>query len=384
MSNSKKSAKGMGTIRKRSDGRWEARYTIGRNPGTGKQVQKSVYGKTQAEVRKKLQAICVSIDEGAYTEPSKYTLSQWFEVWLKEYTSNLKPYTIRSYDSYIKNRIIPAIGSIKLSSLNTNEIQSLYNNLNNNTELSSKTIKNIHGILHKALEQAIKIGAIKNNPSDACQIPRVEKPEIKALEDKDITIFLKAIQGHKYETLYLVDLFTGLRQGEILGLTWDCIDFENSSITIYRQLQKINGKYKFISLKNDKKRFITPASAVMKLLSDHKRLQNEWRLKAGAMWENSSLVFTNETGSNLSHNTVYKNFKRIVKKIGLPEITFHGLRHSYALAALQSGDDIKTVQETLGHHSASFTLDIYGHVSESMRRESAKRMDSFIRGVTEK
>ena len=379
-----KNAKGAGSIRKRSEGFWEARYTIGRNPGTGKQIQKSVYGKTQAEVRKKLQAICFSIDEGVYTEPSKYTLSKWFEIWLKEYTSNLKPYTIKSYESYIRNRITPAIGAIKLSTLTTSVIQSFYNSLKNSTELSSKTIKNIHGILHKALEQAIKIGAIKNNPSDACQIPRVEKPEIRALEDSDIAVFLKAIQGHKYETLYLVDLFTGLRQGEILGLTWDCIDFENGSITIYRQLQKIDGKYKFISLKNDKKRYLTPASAVMKILSDYKRVQNEWRLKAGTVWENNSFVFTNETGRNLSHNTVYKNFKRIVKQIGLPEITFHGLRHSYALAALQSGDDIKTVQETLGHYSAAFTLDIYGHVSESMRRDSAKRMDNFIRGVTEK
>lgn len=382
-----KNAKGAGSIRKRSDGRWEARYTAGRDPGTGKQIQKSVYGKTQAEVRKKLQKSCVAIDEGIYIDPVKFTVGDWLDVWLSDYTPNLKPLTLKSYEGHIKNHIKPAIGAIKLSALNTHQIQTFYNRLikgNGDTRgISPKTLKNLHGVLHKALKQAVEMGYIKFNPSDACRIPRIEKPDIKPLEDTEITQLLKAIDGHKYETLFLVDLFTGMRQGEILGLTWDCVDFQKGTITIYRQLQKIKGEYRFVSLKNDKRRCITPAQSIMRLLQDHKRIQNEWRLKAGEAWERSGLVFTNELGRHLAHCTVYNNFKRVAKSIGLKKARFHDLRHSYAVAALQSGDDIKTVQENLGHHSASFTLDVYGHVSERMRRESAERMERFIKGVSE-
>ena len=387
MSKAKKNAKGAGTIRKRSDGLWEARYTVGRDPGTGKQIQKSVYGKTQAEVRKKLQVACIAIDEGIYTDPVKFTLADWLDAWIADYTSNLKPLTMKSYKGHIENHIKPAMGAIRLSALNTHQIQRFYNKLvkgDENTQgISPKTLKNLHGVLHKALKQAVEMGYLKFNPSDACRIPRIEKPEIKPLEDNDIAVFINAIKEHKYETLYLVDLFTGMRQGEILGLTWDCIDFECGTITIYRQLQKIDGEYKFVSLKNDKPRCIAPAHSVMQMLQEHKRKQNELRLRAGEIWENSNLVFTNETGRHLAHVTVSTCFKRIVKSIGLSEVRFHDLRHSYAVAALQSGDDIKTVQENLGHHSASFTLDVYGHVSEKMRRESSERMERFIKNISE-
>lgn len=224
---------------------------------------------------------------------------------LTEYTQNLKPLTKKSYEGHIRNHIKPAMGAIRLSAISTHEIQTLYNRLyKGNDELQGiapKTLKNLHGVLHKALGQAVEMGYIKFNPSDSCRLPRIEKAEIKPLEDDDITIFLKAIKGHRYETLYLVDLFTGIRQGEILGLTWDCIDFQNGTITIYRQLQKIRGEYKFVSLKNDKRLFITPAYSIMRILQDHKKLQNEWRLKAGVIWENSDLVFTNEIGVHLAH-----------------------------------------------------------------------------------
>lgn len=381
-----RNAQGGGSIRKRPDGLWEARYTLGRNPGTGKQIQKSVYGKTQAEVRKKLQQATIAIDEGTYIESAKMTVGNWLDIWLSEYTANLKPHTLKSYATHIKNHLKPALGAVKLSALNTHEIQAFYNRLQKGEDgkpgLSPKTIKNLHGVLHKALSQAVEIGYIKFNAADACKLPRVEKAKINPLEESQITAFLQAIHGHQYERLYLVDLFTGMRQGEILGLTWDCVDFEYGTILIYRQLQKIKGQYQFVTLKNDKARRITPAPSVMRVLSEQRRAQTEWRFKAGLAWEKSNLVFTNELGGHLVHFTVYKHFKRIVKSIGIPATRFHDLRHSYAVASLQAGDDVKTVQENLGHHAAAFTLDVYGHVSERMKQESANRMEQFIKGVS--
>lgn len=382
---STRNAHGSGTIRKRKDGVWEARYTSGYDPVTGKQVQKSVYGGSQSIVRKKLQAVCAAIDIGNHIEPSKLTLGQWLDIWLKDYTGSIKPLTLKSYKVAINNHIKPALGSIKLSALGTHSIQILYNNLFNGSEetpgLSAKTIKNIHGVVHKSLQQAVKINYIRDNPSNACDLPRVEKTKIKPLDETQISVFIKAINEHQFENLFLTTLFTGMRQGEILGLTWDSVDLENGSIHIYQQLQRIDGFYEFVSLKNDKTRNITLPPFIVKLLQGHKAQQNQWRLMAGTAWDNSNLVFTNQLGGHLCHVTVSTNYKKIVKSIGLPNARFHDLRHSYAVAALQSGDDIKTVQENLGHHTASFTLDVYGHVSDRMKTDSANRMENFIKGV---
>ena len=137
-----------------------------------------------------------------------------------------------------------------------------------------------------------------------------------------------------------------------------------------------------MSLKNDKTRRITLAPFIVRKLQEHKRQQLEQKLLAGPIWSNNEgFIFTNEVGRHLIFYTVFENYKRIVKDIGIPDARFHDLRHSYAVAALQAGDDVKTVQENLGHHTAAFTLDTYGHVTEQMKRESAARMDRFIQSV---
>lgn len=377
-----KQAKGNGTLRKRSDGRWEGRYSLGRDPATGKQIQKSVYGKTQSEVRKKLQTICVDIDTGSHTEPSKMTVKQWFGIWIAEYTSHLKYRSLELYKGHISKRIIPSLGYERLSTLQAYQIQAFYNNLSSDG-LSSSLVRTIHSILHTAIEQAVELNYIKINPTKRCKLPKLERPNIKPLMGDNLKMFLGAIHGHQFETLFMVDLFTGMREGEILGLTWDSIDFNNHSITLSRQLQRINGIRVLTTLKNDKSRVIEPAVTVMDLLREQKKTQTINRLKAGSIWNNKlDLVFTNEIGESLCHNTVYRNYKIVVASIGLPSTRFHDLRHSYAVIALQSGDNIKTVQETLGHHSAAFTLDVYGHVSDDMRKESAKKIENFIQNIS--
>lgn len=385
-----RAAQGAGTIRQRKDGRWEARFTYGRDPGTGKQMQRSVYGDTQQEVRKKLAQITTSIDSGTYKAPCKMTVSQWLDIWTAEYLGGVKPRTVESYKEQVKNHIKPAIGAIKLEALNAHTIQGFYNRLGDERDgkpgLSPKTVKNIHGVLHKALQQAVALDYIRFNPADACTLPRVEKKEIKPLDTEEIAQFVKAIQGHRFEAVYLVTLFTGMRRAEVLGLTWDCINFKRGTILINKQLQKVPGKERefcLISTKSNKGRTITPAASVMAVLKKHRAKQAEMRLRVGELWQDSNFVFTDETGHHLSPHTVYHNYKRIVDSIGIPAARFHDLRHSYAVAALQSGDDIKTVQQNLGHHTAAFTLDVYGHVTEQMKQASAERMDAFMKSVSD-
>ena len=386
---STRNAQGGGTIRQRPDGRWEARYTVGRDPGTGKQIQRSVYGSTQKEVRQKLAQITAAIDTGTYKEPCKMTVGEWLDIWQRDYLGGVKPRTVDSYRTTVEVHLKPAFGTVKLEALNPHTIQSLYNALSRERDgkpgLSPKSVRNVHGVLHKALQQAVTIGYIKVNPSGACTLPRAERKEIHPLDEEQISAFLRVVEGHRYELLYLVALFTGMREGELLGLTWACVDFDKGVITISKQLQKErrgNGAYHLVSPKNGKVRRITPAPSVMDALRSQRRRQLEWRMKAGPMWEDTGLVFTNELGHNLSAQTVYLHFKKLAERAGFPDARFHDLRHSYAVAALQSGDDIKTVQENLGHHTAAFTLDVYGHVTEQMKQASAQRMELFIKGVS--
>lgn len=391
----RKAASGTGTIRKKTVTRsgkeytyWEARYTAGYDPGTGKQIQRSITGKTQREVAEKLKAATASIDAGTYTASSKMTVGEWLDIWTAEYLGGVKPYTVVSYEGQIRNHIKPALGAVKLEALNAHTIQQFYNRLgekkDGNPGLSPKTIKNIHGVLHMALQQAVKVGYIRYNPAGACTLPRRERKELKPLDETESKAFLLAIKGHRLESLFTITLFTGMREGEALGLCWDCVDFTRGTMRIEKQLQREKrpgGQYIFAPLKNDKVRTITPAPWVMQLLRAHRGRQNEQRLKAGELWGDSGLVFTDVLGHHLAIHTVYTAFKKVVAAIGRPDARFHDLRHSYAVAAIRSGDDIKTVQSNLGHATAAFTLDVYGHVTDQMKKESAARMEHYIKDV---
>ena len=391
----RKAAAGTGTIRKKTVTRagkpytyWEARYTAGYDPGTGKQIQRSITGKTQKEVAQKLKAATTAIDEGTYTAPSKMTVGQWLDIWTEEYLRGVKPATVTSYTATVRTHLRPGLGAIRLESLTAHTIQGLYNSLstpeNGSKALSAKTIKNVHGVLHKALQQAVANGYIRFNPTDSCVLPRVIKKELQPLDEDQIAAFLKAIKGHRLEDLFITTLFTGMREGEVCGLLWDCVDLNRGTMTINKQLQLVRntgGEHQLLPTKNSKGRTITLAPSVVKVLRGVRRKQLENKLRYGERWENSGFVFTDELGRYLKPQAVRREFKKVVVDIGCPDTRFHDLRHSYAVAAIRSGDDIKTVQENLGHATASFTLDIYGHVTEKMKQDSANRMEQFIKAV---
>ena len=394
--NKNKSASGMGNIRKKTrtvNGKtytyYEARYTEGFDPGTGKQIQRSISGKTQKEVAQKLKAALAALDSGTYIAPCKMTVGEWMDIWSKQYLGGVKDSTVAAYNATIRTHIKPGIGAIRLDALDTHLVQSFYNGLREPTKdrdaVSPKTVKNVHGILHKALQQAVANGYIRFNPTNSCILPRVEKKELQPLDEAETKLFLDAVKGHRFELLFTFTLFSGLREGEALGLTWDRVDFMRGTILVSKQLQKekkAGGEFRLVSLKNDKPRRITPAPWVMQLLRDRKLQQYEHKEKAGAAWSNPmNLVFTNELGGNLIPQTVVRHFKEIVGSIGRPDARFHDLRHSYAVASLRSGDDIKTVQGNLGHATAAFTLDVYGHVTNQMQEASAVRMEAYIKGI---
>mgnify|MGYP001864221708 FL=1 len=407
-----RAASGSGTIRQRPDGTWEARFVVGHDPGTGKPIRKSIYAKTQKEVRQKLAQAVAAVDNKAYREPCKMTLGEWLDIWADTYLGGVKPRTVKIYQDDIRLHIKPYLAAIRLDELDTHAVQKFLNTLSSRGKkipkrdehgmtikkdgktvydfapLSPKTVKNVHGVLHGALRQAVINRYIPLNPADGdfCKLPKIIKEEIHPFDEVQISAFLKAIEGNKFEVIFIVTLFTGLREGEVLGLTWSCVDFERNTITIDKQMQLHQEKdmipYQLVSVKNSRSRVIAVAPFVMEQLKRHKVHQAEQRLRAGAMWQPSDLIFTNEVGDHITKSSLYRAFKKTAASIGRPDARFHDLRHSYAVAAIRSGDDIKTVQGNLGHATAAFTLDVYGHVTEQMKQDSADRMEAFIRSVS--
>lgn len=381
---SSKRANGEGTIRQRKNGSWEGLYTAGRDEN-GKLIRRSVYGKTKTDVARKLIAVTNDLNQGIYVAPDRITVGEWFDIFLKEYNRSVKASTIAQYEYQIRKNIKPTLGTVPLQKLTTPMIQKLYNVLSDT--LSAKSIKNLHGVMHKGLNQAVRCQYIKSNPCLACELPRVEKHEMLTITGNDLRNFLNEIKGKPFEWLYYVDVFTGMREGEIIGLTWDCIDFNKGIIEIKKQMKrerKLSGsnEYIFDSLKNGKSRVISPAPNVFSALKKVRMIQRENQLKHGSSFKNQdNLVFTDEYGNHLCAPTVWSNFKKRAEAIGLPAVRFHDLRHSFATLSLENGDDAKTVSENLGHATVAFTLDVYGHVTDKMKKESANRMQSLIEAL---
>lgn len=404
-------AKGTGTIRKRTVERggkpytfWEASVTVGYDPGTGQQIRKTYTGKTQKDVKEKMQAAAVAVQDGDFFEPAKMTIAQWLDLWLKEYSADWKFKTKEKYETVCRVHLKPALGATKLSKLTTPQIQSFYNELGRTGKvtrkkdkesgkilerrepLTSKSIRLVHGVLSKALNTAVRIGYIKSNPAELCTTPKVEKKEICPLTDAQIKDFALLCAEEEYGRIYKLILFTGLREGEALGLTWDCVDFARNELKISKQLQRQNGKDLLVPLKNSKPRYLTVPASVMQLLKDERVHQLEQRLAAGEVWQGwesqeemkKALVFVKDDGSSITAAALYQRYKHLAEKIGAPESRVHDLRHTYAVLSLQNGDNVKTVQGNLGHATAAFTLDVYGHVSEKMKEDSAARMQAYI------
>lgn len=384
-----RNAKGMGSIRKKTVTRngkpytyYEARITTGRDPGTGKQIQRSFTGKTQKEVREKMQAAAVEVNQGTYTAPQRMTVGQWLDIWQKDYLGHVKPGTVLAYKSAIKNQIKPGLGAVQLAGLRPHAVQSFVNGLDG---LSPSSVRLAYKILRMALEKAVELDYIPKNPANRCVLPKLQQTEVRPLGDGQAAALLEAAKGTELENIIPVALFTGLRLSELLGLTWEAVDFNGGTITVDKQLTPTTIRRTvglFQTPKSGKARTVTPAASVFDALRRQRVRQAEQQLKAGPVWSNpADLVFTAEDGSPLNQRRAEKDFQDATAAAGLSGFHFHTLRHTYAVNAIRAGDDIKTVQSNLGHATAAFTLDRYAHFTETMQRASATRMEDFIKNT---
>ena len=365
-----------GSIKQRGN-IWEGRVAV----SGGARV--CVYGKTKSEVKQKIKEALTKAKADSMLINPNMTVKNWLLDWIDLYRDDIKRGSKAQCDTIVNLHLIPAIGSIILKDLATDDIQKkLISPLKK--KRSPKTVHNVHGVLHKALDQAVKLHYISSNPSDGCVLPRVPKVRVKALDKGDIKRLLAALEGDPEEYLFKVALLTGLRSGELIGLTWDCVDFDNDLITIVQQMtspRKKGEDYEIEETKSSNYRTLSPAPIVFEWLRQQKAKQEKEKSMLGKAWNSGrykNLVFTMVDGSHYTQSWVYKMFQRVLKAAGLDHYRVHDLRHTYVVDALRAGDDVKTVQASAGHYSAAFTLDRYAHVTASMQRESAARMQSFF------
>ena len=363
----KRRANGEGNIRKRKDGRWEGRYTVGRDPETGKAIIKNVLGKTQAEVKEKLKKAIeenVGID---YGRAKTYTVGSWLS-------------TFKTSQGFLKNHIKPQIGGIPLADLTSLDLQRFYKHLLDGGRvdrieakkkprgLAPKTVRNIHQMIGSAYNLAMEQKLVSKNPAQGCALPKVEHKEMKTLTADQLSAFFQEARDSGVYELYYLDLATGLRRGELLGLKWTDVDLDRGVLKIQRAISRQNGKVVEAPLKTKNAYRTLPLSA------DAIDVLMQQRRKTG----NSEWVFPSPTGGPMSPDSVLHMLQRVLKRAGLPRIRFHDLRHTFATMALQNGVDIKTVSSMLGHYSAGFTLDTYAHVTTDAQLKAAQTMGNIL------
>lgn len=373
-----RASNGMGSVRQRSDGRWEARYTA----PDGK--QRSVYGKTQKEVTARLRGVQHDMDSGAWTEPSKMTVEEWLGIWLKEYQRHNAERTVMKYKCIVDNHFVPMLGKMKLSKVLPLHVRQVINKLIDKG-LKPVTIKNYIRILGASMQCAIEAGLIKENPVDNAKVPRVPPTQLHIVELSDIPAFLTAADATPYPNELKLMFYTGLRVGELRGLRWSDCDLETPTIHVQRQLHPVNHDNKrFTAPKYGEDRIIHIPEEAVRALRDQRRRQAEQRIASGK-WEDNDitrdLVFRLPNGAPHNDATIKKAIKAVGKSIGQPDIHPHDLRHSYAVIALRSGVDVKTVQYNLGHKTSQMTLDVYATYTEAAGKEGASKLSEYLKNA---
>ncbi len=376
----KRRSNGEGNIRKRKDRRWEGRYTAGTSPETGKQIFKNVLGKTQAEVKEKLKKALADSQRLDLAKQGKYTVWTWMDIWFENVAKiKVRPSSHQTYRGYIDNHIKPSIGKIPLEKLTTMELQKFYRKLLTSGRverieaekqpkgLSAKTVRNINQVISSAMDLAVAQKIILENPTNACSLPRVEHKEMQTISAEQLQAFLEEAKRSGVYEMYYIELSTGLRRGELLGLKREDIDMQQGIIRVRRQVSRIDGKVVEAPLKTKNSyRAVTISPQAVEVLKAQKAKTND------------EYVFPSPNGGPISPDSVNNLLHRVLDRAGIPRVRFHDMRHTFATLALQNGVDIKTVSGMLGHFSAGFTLDTYAHVTTAAQKEAAQTMGTVL------
>jgi integrase len=368
-----------GSIYRRSDGRWTAALHVGYRDGH--RVRKQFYGRTRSDVASKLARALRDLQSGLKPGDDRTTIERYLSTWLEDIRPTIRPKTYSTYASAVRLHIVPLIGRLAVSRLTPQDVQRLLNSALG-SGLSPRSVGIVHEVLRNALNTAVRWGLVARNVAASVSSPTYRRPEMRTLTVQQAGQLVISVRGTRFEALYVAALGLGLRQGEILGLTWADIDLDNGALRVQRSIQRIDGKLQFADLKTDRsRRSLRLPPTVVAALRVQRLRQLEERLRAADRWVDNDLVFASHLGRPLDGRYVLRAFTRAVEAAGLPRMRFHDLRHSCASILLSQGVSPRVVMEILGHSQISLTLDTYAHVVPELREDAASRMDRVLSGV---
>ena len=391
----------------------------GRDPVTGKKKYSEGRGyNTKKEAEAALNKALMEIQTGNFVSASSVTLSEYVTTsWLPTTKARVKPSTYRVYESSAARYILPLIGSLRLQEITTAHLNTAYARLltgdlpvnprrtrreplkperldaesakpyrqRSNRPLSAKTVYNVHAQISKILADAVDEGLLQRSPATRAKPPRPTKPEITTWTPGELDGFLRMVEPDRLYGLWHLAAMTGMRRGELLGLMWQDIDLERGRLSVRRNLvRSADRQLVFTTPKNHQARTIDLDQETTSVLKTHRARIAEERLRFGAAYESTDLVFPREDGQPSSPDSISKRFVRLCSAAlaeGIAErrLTMHGLRHTHATLALAAGLPVKVIAERLGHSSPAFTMSVYQHVLPSMQREAADLIAEIVR-----
>lgn len=365
-----------------SKGLWVGSVMVGRKPD-GKVDRRVVYGKTRVEARRKLDDIRRRVEEGALADADRAgaTLRAFLHRWLEAIRANVRPSTWQRYAHSVHHDLVPALGRTRLTALRPEAVQKLYAD-KLTSGLAPRSVHHIHTILHTALRQAVKWGYVSHNVTEAVDPPAVPRYEMHFLTPEQVATLFDASRGDRLEALWTVAVFTGCREGELLGMEWEDIDWEAGTVFVRRTLVGTKGSVPaFAEPKTARGRRVIPLpEEAVTALRAHRARQNAERLALGPDYADYGLIFPTHLGTPLRARNVVRDFKALLSRAGLPpEVRVHDLRHTAAALLLSEGTDVATAAAILGHAQPSTTLNVYGHAIPSNLRTAVQRLGGAIR-----
>ena len=371
------------------------RVDLGRD-SNGKRIRKTFYGQSKKDAENKLEKYKNGLNSGLTNDYDRLTLGNVCKLWLFEKVKNtVKPSTFEKYEGVYRLYVKPSpLYPIKLKDLKGLDIQRYYNDLFNSGK-STNVIKNLDKLLKSFFNYCIDEGYIIRNYCMGKSITIPEKNSVNENKKDDITVFtvdeqeqfINAVQNHRLKALFLLDLGTGLREGEILGLKWNDIDFENCTVSVKRAIKGVTlikgnkRQYHLIEqtpkTKNSIRTIPFPENLVP-ILKKHRLQQKEERIKAGSAYTKNDYIFCTELGLPIDPRNLRRSYERVLKKYNIPYKKFHSLRHTFATRLFENGVPLKTVQMLLGHSNINITANIYTHVMPPEKFKAIDKINSIF------
>ena len=372
----KKRAAGEGTLRQRPDGRWKWR-TPPSFP-----VRKSLYAWRQEDVLKKRDEFLKDFEQGLDLDAKKLSVAEYLDLWLEEAVEGSVWYTtFRDHERNVRLHLKPAIGRIRLKELTRMHVQRFINQ-KVKEGYAPRTVRYAHTTLSKALTQAVDWELVPKNVASRAKLPKQKRKKRETLSAENVGAFFSAASEDRFGALYVLAVTSGLRPGELLALKWEDVDLEAGALSVRSSVSEDEGGPVIREeTKTSAGRRLELLPVAVEALKKHRLRQNEERLRYRGLWRDLGLIFPSTTGTIMRRNNLHRrSYKPLLRRAGLPDIRLYDLRHTFATLMFENREQLKLVSEMLGHASVRQTADTYTHVSPTMHREAAMRLNDFLTG----